>query len=97
MKNPLYQSVLASALLLLTPPIFASSSSYIVGADSSSFVSANYWSGSSSRNWYGGGVATVLAGWKAEKNAASTPNPTATAAPTAAPKIETIKTNDAEY
>jgi len=59
-------------VLLLTA--FLSSSNFVIAGSNNGYTTAaNVYSGSSSRGWYGGGVAHVLAGWKAEADAKSKP------------------------
>lgn len=54
--------------IALIAPTLSSAATYVNGSAGIG-VAANYWSGSSSRNWHGGGVDYVLAGWKSEASA----------------------------
>ena len=66
MKISYTKAVLLAALL-------SSSNIALAGPNNGYTTAANVYSGSSSRGWYGGGVAHVLAGWKAEADAKSKP------------------------
>jgi len=57
-------------VLLLTTPFFSSSFA-IAGSNNGYTTAANVYSASSSRGWYGGGVAHVLAEWKKERSDAA--------------------------
>ena len=66
---------------LLLTVLLSDSSFVIAGSNNGYTTAANVYSGSSSRGWYGGGVAHVLAEWKKEKAmAAATPAPVEPAA-----------------
>jgi len=60
MKNSLINTVLISFLLTV-------SNLAIAGSNNGYTTAANVYTGSSSRTWYGGGVAFVLAEWKKER------------------------------
>jgi hypothetical protein len=61
---------------LLLTALLSSSSVALADSNNGYTTAANVYSGSSSRGWYGGGVAHVLAEWKKEKAmAAATPAP----------------------
>jgi len=53
-------------ILLMT--IFVTSSSFVIADSNGYTTAANVYTGSSSRTWYGGGVAYVLAEWKKERS-----------------------------
>lgn len=74
MKKSFIKTLLMTALL--TSPSFA-----IAGSNNGYTTAANVYSGSSSRGWYGGGVAHVLAEWKKERSAATKVEPPAPVAP----------------
>ncbi len=59
--------------VLLLAAFLSSSNVALAGPNNGYTTAANVYSGSSSRGWYGGGVAHVLAGWKAEADAKSKP------------------------
>ncbi|MEB8430679.1 hypothetical protein OO007_00435 [Cocleimonas sp. KMM 6892] len=57
-----------SLIKLLVALLFLASSSLSVAGSNNGYTSAaNVYTGSSSRTWYGGGVAFVLSEWKKEK------------------------------
>jgi hypothetical protein len=67
---------------LLLAALLSSSSFAIAGSNNGYTTAANVYSGSSSRGWYGGGVAHVLAEWKKERSdAAAKVEPPAPVAP----------------
>ncbi len=62
MKNSLIKTLLITSLLI--GPSLA-----IAGSNNGYTSAANVYTGSSSRTWFGAGVAHVLAEWKKERNA----------------------------
>lgn len=69
---------------LLLTVLLSSSSFAIAGSNNGYTTAANVYSVSSSRGWYGGGVAHVLAEWKKERSdaaAAAKVEPSAPVAP----------------
>ena len=67
---------LSISALFLTVPMLAQAAPPAAG-NAHVGIGANYWSGLSSRNWHGGGVDYVLAGWKSEAAGAAPAQPAA--------------------
>lgn len=71
MKISFFKVLLMMACSLGTSMVFA-------GSNNGYTTAANVYSGSSSRGWYGGGVAHTLAGWKNKQEKVATPAETPT-------------------